>query len=50
MYTPKGDVIELAQGSTVLDFAFNVHTEIGLRFKNALVNGEIKPISFKPDT
>jgi len=50
VYTPKGDVIELPQGATVLDFAFHVHTEIGLRFKSAIVNGEIKPISFKPET
>jgi (p)ppGpp synthase/HD superfamily hydrolase len=34
----------------VLDFAFTIHTDIGLRFKNALVNGVIKPISFIPQT
>jgi GTP pyrophosphokinase len=28
VYTPKGDVIELSQGSTVLDFAFRVHTDV----------------------
>gem|GEM_PF-178211 len=50
VYTPKGDVIELPVGGTVLDFAFHIHTEIGLRFKSAIVNGEIKPISFKPET
>jgi len=50
VYTPKGDVLELPVGSTVLDFAFHIHTEIGLRFKSAIVNGEIKPISFKPET
>lgn len=50
LYTPQGDVIELPTWSSVLDFAFAVHTEIGLRFKNALVNGEIKPISFVPQT
>jgi GTP diphosphokinase / guanosine-3',5'-bis(diphosphate) 3'-diphosphatase len=43
-------VIELPDGSSVLDFAFAIHTEIGLRFKNALVNGQIKPISFRPKT
>lgn len=46
LYTPQGDVIELPTGSSVLDFAFAVHSDIGLRFKNALVNGEIKPISY----
>ena len=45
VYTPKGDVIELTKGSTVLDFAFRVHTDVGLKFKNATVNGIIKPIS-----
>lgn len=45
IYTPKGDIIELTKGSTVLDFAFRVHTDVGLQFKNALVNNSIKPIS-----
>lgn len=44
VYTPKGHVIEMAKGSTVLDFAFRVHTDMGLKFNNALVNGVIKPI------
>jgi GTP pyrophosphokinase len=48
LYTPRGDVIELPTGSSVLDFAFTIHTDIGLRFKNAIVNGEIKPISYLP--
>ncbi|MEI7563307.1 MAG: TGS domain-containing protein [bacterium] len=38
LYTPRGDVIELPTGSSVLDFAFAIHTDIGLRFKNAIVN------------
>lgn len=50
LYTPQGDVIELPIGSTVLDFAFAVHSDIGLSFKNAIVNGEIKPISYVPET
>ncbi|HKL44478.1 MAG TPA: RelA/SpoT family protein [Candidatus Absconditabacterales bacterium] len=50
IYTPKGDIIEVPKGSTVLDFAFHVHTEIGLRFKNAIVNGEIVPITHVPNT
>ncbi len=48
LYTPQGDVIELPTWSTVLDFAFAVHSNIGLSFKNAIVNGEIKPISYVP--
>jgi len=38
LYTPQGDVIELPVESTVLDFAFSVHSGIGLSFKNAIVN------------
>ncbi len=50
LYTPQGDVIELPVGSTVLDFAFAIHSDIWLSFKNAIVNGEIKPISYVPET
>jgi len=50
LYTPQGDVIELPVESTVLDFAFSVHSGIGLSFKNAIVNWEIKPISYVPHT
>jgi GTP pyrophosphokinase len=46
VYTPKGDIKELPQGSSILDFAFSIHSDIGLRFKNALVNGQIKPLSY----
>ncbi|MDD5056083.1 MAG: TGS domain-containing protein [Candidatus Peribacteraceae bacterium] len=42
--TPHGDFIELPDGSTPLDFAFMIHTDIGLRFKGARVNGRIVPI------
>lgn len=49
IYTPQWDVVELLGWATVLDFAFNVHSEIWLRFKNALVNREIKPISYVPN-
>ena len=50
LYTPQGDVIELPMESTVLDFAFAVHSNIWLSFKSAIVNGEIKPISYIPQT
>lgn len=46
IYTPKWDVIELSKWSTVLDFAFRIHTDVGLRFNNATVNGIIKPIGY----
>lgn len=50
IYTPRGDIKELPLGSTVLDFAFSIHSSIGLRFKNAIVNWQIKPISYKLKT
>lgn len=43
--TPKGKVLDLAQGSTVLDFAYHVHTDIGHRCKGAKVNGRIVPLT-----
>ena len=42
--TPKGDPIELPKGATPLDFAFRVHTDVGLCFRTAKVNGSIAPI------
>lgn len=50
VYTQKGDVIEMPEGSTVLDFAFRIHTDLGLRFNNATVNGSIAPISYTLQT
>lgn len=40
VYTPKGDVVELPIGSSALDFAFYIHTNIGLHAINAEVNGQ----------
>ena len=48
LYTPNGDVKELPKWSTVLDFAFSIHSDIWLKFKNAIVNWAIKPINFEP--
>ena len=42
--TPQGDPIELPKGATPLDFAFRVHTDVGLCFRSAKVNGTIAPI------
>ena len=39
--TPKGEVVDLQQGSTVLDFAYQVHTEVGHRCRGAKVDGRI---------
>lgn len=44
--TPKGDIIEMPEGATPLDFAFNVHTMLGLCFKAARVNGNIVPLTY----
>lgn len=45
--TPKGDVIELPEGATPLDFAFTVHTDLGLSFSSARVNGSIVPLQYR---
>ena len=48
LLTPRGEVIDLPQGGTVLDFAYHVHTEVGNRCRGAKVNGRIVPLDFKP--
>lgn len=45
VFTPTGDVVQLPKGATPLDFAFAVHTEIGLHTQGAKVNGRIAPLS-----
>jgi GTP pyrophosphokinase len=44
VFTPRGDVKELPQGSTPVDFAFSVHTDIGQQCVGAKVNGRIVPL------
>jgi GTP pyrophosphokinase len=44
--TPQGDLVELPEGATPLDFAFQIHTDLGLSFKGARVNGRIVPSSY----
>ena len=44
VFTPKGKVINLPPGATALDFAFKIHTEIGLHASGARVNGSASPL------
>ncbi len=43
--TPRGEVMDMASGSTVLDFAYQVHTNVGHRCRGAKVNGRIVPLT-----
>jgi GTP pyrophosphokinase len=44
VFTPQGDVKRLPKGATPIDFAFMVHTEVGLRCQGAKINGRIAPL------
>jgi GTP pyrophosphokinase len=45
--SPKGDVVELAENATPLDFAYHVHTQVGHRCRGAKVNGRIVPLTYR---
>lgn len=45
VFTPKGDLIQLPEGATPIDFAFSIHTEIGYHCIEAKIDGQIVPLS-----
>lgn len=47
VFTPRGDVIQLPNGATPLDFAFSVHTELGIKTVGAKINGRMCPLRKK---
>ncbi|MFI4937799.1 MAG: GTP diphosphokinase [Candidatus Berkiellales bacterium] len=47
VFTPQGEVVDLPLGSTPLDFAYHIHTELGHRCRGAKVNGAIVPLNHK---
>src|SRR5689334_18641284 len=49
VFTPKGDVVALPSGSTPVDFAYAVHTEVGHRCMGARVNGRLVPLESSLD-
>ena len=49
-FTPNGDIIDLSLGSTPIDFAYTVHTEVGHRCRGAKVNGKLVSLDYKLKT
>lgn len=50
VFTPRGDIIDMPAGSTPIDFAYNVHTEIGNRCRGAKVNGKLVSLDYQLKT
>ena len=45
VFTPKGDLYSLPKGASALDFAFHIHTEVGMHARGTKVNGKLVPLS-----
>jgi GTP pyrophosphokinase len=50
VFSPKGDIVDLSQGATPVDFAYQIHTEIGHRCRGAKVNGRLVPLDYQLHT
>lgn len=50
VFTPRGDIIDLPLGSTPIDFAYHVHTDIGHRCRGAKINGKLTALDYKLKT
>lgn len=45
-YTPKGDMVTLPKGATALDFAFNIHSDVGYHAISIKINNKLVPMSY----
>lgn len=47
IFTPKGEIKSLPKGATALDFAFSIHTDIGVKTRGTKVNGKLVPLNYE---
>jgi GTP pyrophosphokinase len=50
VFTPKGNIVDLPAGATPLDFAYDIHTEVGHRCRGAKINGQMVPLTHRLTT